>query len=70
MERLKNWWFTILFIIGGVLDLGFDVFNPLLTELGLNTKVITIIKIAFIVYGVVKLKLSLPSNNLKNNSNE
>lgn len=67
MERLKNWWFTILFIIGGVLDLGFDLFNPMLIDLGLSPKVITIIKIAFVIYGVVKLKLSLPNSNNNNN---
>lgn len=56
MDYFKKWWFTLLFILGGILDLGFDVVNPILIDLGLSIKFIAITKVIFIIYSSIKLK--------------
>jgi len=72
-NRLKNWWFTILGILVVILDSGFDVINPILHYIGLSYYFINIIKALFAIYGIVKLKKSLPTLNnekLKNIIND
>ena len=63
MKTLKNWWFAILGFALIILDQGFEVLNPFLSELGLSEKGIGIIKILFGLYGVYKLKLQLPTQD-------
>ena len=63
MKTLKNWWFAILGFALIILDQGFEILNPFLSELGLSEKGIGIIKILFGLYGVYKLKLQLPTQN-------
>lgn len=63
MKTLKNWWFAILGFALIILDQGFEVLNPFLSELGLSPKLINMVKLLFGLYGVYKLKLSLPTQN-------
>ena len=64
MSTLKNWWFAILGFALIILDQGFQVLNPFLIELGMSEKWIGIVKLLFGLYGVYKLKLSLPTQNV------
>ena len=63
MKTLKNWWFAILGFALIILDQGFEILNPFLSEIGLSEKGIGIVKIVFGLYGVYKLKTSLPTQN-------
>ena len=65
MKTLKNWWFAIVGFALIILDQGFEVLNPFLSGIGLSEKGIGIIKIIFGLYGVYKLKVSLPTQNLE-----
>lgn len=65
IKTLKNWWFAILGFALIILDNGFEVLNPFLSELGLSQKWIGIVKLLFGIYGVYKLKLSLPTQNVE-----
>lgn len=65
MSTLKNWWFAIVGFTLIILDQGFEVLNPFLTELGLPEKWIGVLKVIFGLYGVYKLKISLPSQNIE-----
>ena len=64
MKTLKNWWFAILGFALIILDQGFEVLNPFLSDIGLSEKGIGIVKIIFGLYGVYKLKVSLPTQNI------
>lgn len=64
MNTLKNWWFAIVGFALIILDQGFDVLNPFLHEIGLSEKWIGLVKLLFGLYGVYKLKLSLPTRNI------
>ena len=64
MSTLKNWWFAILGFALIILDQGFEVLNPLLVELGISEKWIGFLKLAFGLYGVYKLKVQLPTQNV------
>lgn len=63
MKTLKNWWFALLGMVAIILDQGFEVLNPFLIEIGLPEKWIGFLKLAFGLYGVYKLKISLPTQN-------
>jgi len=63
MRTLKNWWLQIATVLLAVLDLGFDVINPLISELGISNKWINVLKIAFGIYALLKSKVQLPSQN-------
>lgn len=63
MKTLKNWWFAILGFALVILDQGFEVLNPFLMEIGLPEKWIGFVKLGFGLYGVYKLKISLPTRN-------
>lgn len=63
MRTLKNWWFAIAGFALIILDQGFDVINPLLVEIGLNSKWIAIVKLCFGLYGIYRLKVQLPTQN-------
>ena len=63
MSTLKNWWFAIVGFALIILDQGFEVLNPFLVDLGLSEKWIGFLKVAFGLYGVYKLKVSLPTQN-------
>lgn len=64
MNTLKNWWFAILGFALIILDQGFEVLNPFLVELGISEKWIGFLKLAFGLYGVYKLKIQLPTQNV------
>ena len=64
MSTLKNWWFAIVGFALIILDQGFEVLNPFLVELGISEKWIGFLKLAFGLYGVYKLKVSLPTQNV------
>lgn len=63
ISKLKNWWFAIVTAGLTILDLGFDVVNPFLADLGVEGKVLTVIKVIFGLYAIIKLKKSLPTQN-------
>ena len=63
MSNLKNWWLQIIAIVLVILDLGFEVINPLLFEFGISEKWIGIIKVLFGIIAVVKTKLQMPTLN-------
>jgi hypothetical protein len=63
IKKLKNWWFVILGIIILILDQGFDILNPLLVEYGVSEKLISFIKLVFGIYGLIKVKNQLPTQN-------
>ena len=65
MSTLKNWWLQIATVLLAVLDLGFDVINPLIAELGVPDKVITVLKVAFGIYALLKSKIQLPTQNME-----
>ena len=64
MKTLKNWWFAIVGFALIILDQGFEVLNPFLVDLGLPEKWIGLLKLAFGLYGVYKLKIQLPTQNV------
>ena len=64
MSTLKNWWFAIVGFALIILDQGFEVLNPFLVDLGMSEKWIGFLKVAFGLYGVYKLKVSLPTQNV------
>ena len=64
MSTLKNWWFAIVGFALIILDQGFEVLNPFLVELGISEKWIGFLKLAFGLYGVYKLKVSLPTQDV------
>lgn len=63
MNTLKNWWFAIVGFALIILDQGFEVLNPFLSEFGLSEKWIDLLKLIFGLYGVYKLKVQLPTQN-------
>lgn len=63
MKTLKNWWIVILTALLAVMDLGFDVINPFLIDLGVEAKTLVYIKVAFGLYALIKAKLELPTQN-------
>ena len=64
MNTLKNWWFASVGFALIILDQGFEVLNPFLNDIGLSEKWIGALKVAFGLYGVYKLKVSLPTQNV------
>ena len=64
MKTLKNWWFAIVGFALIILDQGFEVLNPFLVELGISEKWIGLLKLIFGLYGVYKLKIQLPTQNV------
>ena len=65
MNTLKNWQFAIVGFALIILDQGFEVLNPFLVDLGLPEKWIGFLKLAFGLYGVYKLKIQLPTQNVE-----
>jgi hypothetical protein len=63
ISKLKNWWFALLGMAAIILDQGFEVLNPFLIEIGLPEKWIGLVKLAFGLYAVYKLKKALPTQN-------
>lgn len=64
-RQLYNYGFTILFLLGGILDLGFNEIQPALEQLGCGSKMIGAIRISILILGALKLKLSLPTHNIE-----
>lgn len=62
MTTIKTWWLQIATVLLAILDLGFDVINPLLTELGLPSKWIVILKTCFGIYALLRSKAQMPSS--------
>lgn len=65
MKKLKNWGFYALFIVGAILDLGFNEIQPALEMVGMGEKYMGIVRILILVLGALKLKLSLPTQNIE-----
>ena len=65
MKKLKNWGFYALFIVGAILDLGFNEIQPALEMVGMEEKYMGIVRILILVLGALKLKLSLPTQNIE-----
>jgi len=63
MKTLKNWWLVGLSGLLLLLDLGFDAINPVLGLIGVSGKAADVIKALFVLYGIVKAKKSLPTQN-------
>lgn len=62
---LKNWWFAILGVFLVILDSGFDVINPLLEMINMPDNWVNYVKAAFVLYGIIRLKKSLPTQNVE-----
>lgn len=65
MKTLKNWLLLIIGIVIIIADQGFDFINPFLIDFGVPEKWISIIKMVFGIYALVKLKKSMPTQNLE-----
>lgn len=63
INKLKNWWATILYAAVLILDMGFEVFNPLLDALHVSESTVNMVKIVFGIAVLIKQKLALPSQN-------
>jgi len=61
IDKLKNWWFAIAGILVVILDQGFDVINPILSEIGVSGRWIDITKAIFALYAIYRLKMQPPS---------
>lgn len=61
--KIKNWWFAAIGILAIILDQGFSLVDPILSDIGASRKLIGFIKIVFGVYGIIKLHRSLPTSN-------
>lgn len=55
MSNLKNWFLPVLGTLALILDMGFDVVNPILTEIGIPAKIIGAIKTVFGLYAIWKM---------------
>lgn len=64
MKTLKNYWLVILGTLAVIADTGLDAINPILSDLNLDPKIMTWLKVIFAIYGIVKLKTSLPTQNM------
>lgn len=65
MRKIKNWGFYALFILGAILDIGFNEIEPVLIEIGLSSRQIVFARILIISAGALRLKLSLPTQNIQ-----
>lgn len=65
MNTLKNWWLAIAGIIVIVLDKGFEVVEPFLTNLGVNSKWVNVVQVIFGIWAVYKLNTKLPTQNVQ-----
>jgi hypothetical protein len=63
LKQLKNWWFAIVGFAFIILDQGFEVLSPFLLEIGVGDKWIKVLKLLIGIYGIYKLKMSLPTQN-------
>ena len=63
MKNLKNWWLQILVVLGAIVELGFDVINPLLLEIGISDKTSNVLKLVFSIFVLLRTKLQLPTQN-------
>jgi len=61
-QFIKNTWFPILFIIGGILDQNTDLFVQLLTDINCPNWVATAFRIMVISCGTLKIYLIIPKN--------
>ena len=65
MKKLKNWGFYVIFVVGAILDLGFNEIQPALEMIGMEEKYMGIVRILILVLGALKLKLSPPTQNVE-----
>lgn len=64
MKTFKNWWLEILGFLIVVLDQGFDIFEPVLAQIGASEKTAATVRIVFALYGFFILyKKRLPTQN-------
>lgn len=60
LQKLKQWWVAIAGMALVILDLGFDVVNPILIDAGITGKWISAIKVVFGLYGILRLYNTKP----------
>ena len=65
MKKLKNWGFYVIFVVGAILDLGFNEIQPALEMIGMGEKYMGTVRILILILGALKLKLSLPTQNVE-----
>ena len=56
IQKIKNYWLSILGILIAIFDFGLDAVNPILLHFGLDEKYISILKGVFMIYGIIKLR--------------
>lgn len=65
MKKLKNWGFYVIFVVGAILDLGFNEIQPALEMIGMEEKYMGLVRLIILILGALKLKLSLPTQNVE-----
>ena len=65
MKKLKNWGFYAIFVVGAILDLGFNEIQPALEMIGMEEKYMGLVRLIILILGALKLKLSLPTQNVE-----
>lgn len=55
IQKIKEWWIAVLGSIVITLDLGFDVVNPILTNIDVPLWFLNTIKVVFALYGIFRL---------------
>lgn len=55
LQKLNQWWVAIVGMALVILDLGFDVVNPILIDAGITGKWLATIKVLFGIYGIYRL---------------
>ena len=63
LRILQNWWLLVLLAAGAILDYGFDALKPLLQELNIDDKYINCIRLAMVLFSIIRMKLALPTQN-------
>lgn len=54
-QKIKEWWIAILGSTVVILDLGFDVVNPILTNIDVPLWFLNTVKVVFAIYGIYRL---------------
>jgi len=63
INKLKNWWLEGIAFFAVILDQGFEIVKPLLVEIGMPSKAMGYVRIAFALYGIYLIKKRLPTTN-------
>ena len=63
INKLKNWWLEGIAFFAVILDQGFEIIKPLLVEIGMPSRAMGYVRIAFALYGIYLIKKRLPTTN-------